>query len=708
MNNHRQSPSEKEPIFKASDVKNFFYSLTKSYADIFFLRSAFCGTLLLLVTLLNYNSGISGILAVFSSYITAYFLGYQKEFLRAGYFAYNSLLVGLAIGFLFKISPLSLLMISIAGGLTFIITLVTAHIFQNLLGLQVLSVPFIIVSTLVYLSASSFTNLYVISLYAPLYSLNLDIFPYWFSGYLKALGAIIFMPNEISGLIIAFLILFYSRILFILSLTGFLLGMLLYGLFIGSIPAAAQDISSFNYILIAMALGGVFNIPSIKSYAIAMLGVAIATLIASAGHVFWSQYGLPIFTLPFTLITLSFIYSFYILKYPYKTAVYVGNPEQNLDYFISNKNRFVNESVALSLPFSGRWHSWQGFNGKWTHQGLYKYAYDFVITDSEQHTFLNKGQHLTDYYCYGKDILSPVNGKIVHIINHLPDNIIASIDTLNPWGNEVIIQDVRGFYIKIAHMAYQSVTVFEGQSVTVGSPIGLCGNSGNSPQPHLHIQVQTSTFPTAPTIPFVFVNFAQDNDFITYGLPLVHHDVSQFSFNLFYDQVTNFVLDDEYSYEVYKQDKHIETLNFKVKMDDSLYTYFETDLGKLYFGKQYGNYYVYSYEGNDPWLKLIYLALSTMPVSYVDEFIWHDTVNNSLLLNRWQQSISSLLNLITNGWVTSHSQYYYQDDTTIIGHVRNSFFDISMDTLITLDPNYKFKEISVGDYKLVQVLPAAG
>jgi urea transporter len=704
LNKRQTSTSEKTLAFKASDVKDFFLSLAKSYAHLFFLRSTLCGFFLLLVTFLNYNAGFSGILAVFSAYLTAYFLGYHKEFLNAGYYAYNSLLVGLAIGFLFKISALSLLMIFISGGMTFFITLVTATFFSRVLGLQVLSVPFIIVSTLVYLSASSFTNLYVVSLYVAPYSLDLNIFNFWFSGYLKSLGAIIFMPNEVSGLIIAILILYYSRILFVLSLSGFLLGISLYGLFIGSIPAASNDISSFNYILIAMAIGGIFNIPSIKSFTIAMLGVAIATLIASAGHVFWSQYGLPIFTLPFTLVTLSFLYAFNVLNYPNRTTVFLGNPEENLEYFISNRSRFVDEPVAISLPFSGRWHSWQGFDGRWTHQGLYKYAYDFVISDSSKQTFMNQGHNLSDYYCFGQEVLSPINGKVIQVINHIPDNDIGAVDSFNIWGNEVIIQDSRGFFVKLAHLSYQSITVFEGQSVGVGTFIGLCGNSGNSPQPHLHIQVQSSIFPTAPTIPFVFVNYGQANEFIPFGLPEEHHDVTQCSFNLFYDQVSNFVLDDQYTYDVYLKGELVDTLNFHVKMSDTLSTYFETSRGKLYFGKQYGNFYAYSCEGNDPYLKLIYLALSTMPVSYVDKLVWQDNVSNSLILNKWQLAISSVLNLIDNGWVNSHSSYQYKEDNLIIGKIKNSFFDVDIKTSILLDPNFKFKEINVADYQLLQVI----
>jgi len=690
-------------MFNIADIKSFFGALFNSYADVFFIRSSVCGVILCLLTFTNINAGISGLLSVLSAYFFALLFGYQKEFLRTGYITYNSLLVGLSIGFLFQVSPLSLLMVVISGAMTLIFTLVSSHSFNKLFGLQTLSVPFIIVSSLIYLSAYSFSNLYVNSLYVPRYQLNLDIFHFFISGYLKSLGAILFMPNEVSGLVISALLLYYSRILFLLSFAGFSLGVILFGLFTGSIETASQDISSFNYLLIAMALGGVFNIPSLKSYFIAFTGVAMATLIASAGQVFWSQYGLPIFTLPFTLITLSFIYALTILKYPLKTEAYIGSPEDNLDYFISNKNRFPPDSITISLPFLGTWYCWQGFNGSWTHRGFNQYAYDFVICDATEKTYTNQGIYLTDYYCYGKEVLSPVNGRIIRIVNHLADNVIGSIDSINYWGNEVLIQDNRGFFIKIAHFANASITVVEGQTVYVGTLLGLCGNSGNSPQPHIHIQVQESELFNAPTTPFIFVNYAQDEKYNTAGLPEVKKHIYHCHFDLFYDQLTNFVLDDIYQYEVFFKNQKIDQLIITVKMADSLTTYFATDQAQLYFGKQYGNFYMYSYYGSDPYLKLIYLALSTMPISFVPNLKWQDKISNALILNKPQQMIASILNSLHINWVTSQSEYHYINKTTIAGLIKNNFFKVRLETQITLDPNQKISQISIGDYQFKQI-----
>ncbi len=684
------------------DVKNLFHSLFNSYSDIFFIKGVVSGLIILVITLINYNAGVSGILSIIAAYSVARLLGYQTTFLSTGYFTYNALLVGLAIGYMFEISVLSVLMIIIAGSLTMIITIVTAQVFYQLFGLQILSVPFIIVSILVYLSSASFTNLYVAGLYSQSFALNLDIFPFWFSGYLKSLGAVIFMPNEITGLLISALLLLSSRILFVLSLTGYLLGIAIYGLFTGSIETASQDVSGFNYILIAMALGGIFNIPSLRSYALAFLGVAFATLIASAGHVFWSQYGLPIFTLPFTIVTLSFIYALNLLDYPLRTQVYKGTPEQNLEHYLSTRDRFVSNPAALSLPFKGRWYSWQGFDGDWTHKGIYKYAYDFVICDTDKKTYMNEGKQLSDYYCFAKEVLSPVRGRVVKVIHYLADNPVGSVDIVNNWGNEIVIEDSRGYIVKLAHFASHSIYVVEGQWVDVGTVLGLCGNSGNSPQPHIHIQMQVDYSPNAATMPFVFVNYEQSNLLHVSGLPDVHSDVTHCQFDLFYEQVTNFVLDEELVFDVFLKGEKIDTLSLRVKMSDLSCYYFESDKGKLYFGKQYGNFYFYGCEGSDPHLKKLFLALSTLPLSYAPQLMWKDNINNALVMKNWQVNTSSFLNSFYTNWVSTHAAYHYLDETTIKGKISNQFFGIDIETRIQLDPVSRFKEITVGDYSLLQ------
>ena len=73
-------------------------------------------------------------------------------------------------------------------------------------------------------------------------------------------------------------------------------------------------------------------------------------------------------------------------------------------------------------------------------------------------------------------------------------------------GNHVILElaEGRGFVV-LAHLRAGSIRVAVGESVTAGREVGDCGNSGNSTQPHLHIQVMDAADPYAARgVPMAF------------------------------------------------------------------------------------------------------------------------------------------------------------------------------------------------------------
>jgi murein DD-endopeptidase MepM/ murein hydrolase activator NlpD len=52
-----------------------------------------------------------------------------------------------------------------------------------------------------------------------------------------------------------------------------------------------------------------------------------------------------------------------------------------------------------------------------------------------------------------------------------------------------------------------------GETVEVGQPIGLCGNSGNSTQPHVHLQATDSRdWSTARGLPIAFKRPGRQGD----------------------------------------------------------------------------------------------------------------------------------------------------------------------------------------------------
>ncbi len=69
-----------------------------------------------------------------------------------------------------------------------------------------------------------------------------------------------------------------------------------------------------------------------------------------------------------------------------------------------------------------------------------------------------------------------------------------------------MIQLSSGLYILLAHLKQHSIKVKENQSVIPTEILAACGNTGRSPQPHLHIQVQRDAFLGSETYPFHLTN----------------------------------------------------------------------------------------------------------------------------------------------------------------------------------------------------------
>ena len=70
-------------------------------------------------------------------------------------------------------------------------------------------------------------------------------------------------------------------------------------------------------------------------------------------------------------------------------------------------------------------------------------------------------------------------------------------------------------------MKQGSVRVKVGDKVKTGEQIGACGNSGNSPTPHLHFHVQNSAkLFDSEGLPVRFSNYLEDGKAVSLGEPV--------------------------------------------------------------------------------------------------------------------------------------------------------------------------------------------
>lgn len=150
------------------------------------------------------------------------------------------------------------------------------------------------------------------------------------------------------------------------------------------------------------------------------------------------------------------------------------------------------------MPFRGEWWVyWGGDNASVNYHvsaADQVRATDLVIMDELGHTHSGLGLANTDYYAYGKEVLSPGNGKVVSVVDSIPDNVPRQNNN-NPAqaaGNHVIIQVASSEYAVICHFIPGSIKVRHGEAVGAGQLLGLCGNSGHSTESHIHFHLQNS------------------------------------------------------------------------------------------------------------------------------------------------------------------------------------------------------------------------
>lgn len=172
------------------------------------------------------------------------------------------------------------------------------------------------------------------------------------------------------------------------------------------------------------------------------------------------------------------------------------------------------DPVSLAYPFSGRWVVQNSPANRVPSHGTHRfgttYAIDFVPVDGRGRSApLRLGSLLRPeapqlFAGFGRPILAPASGVVVatrdgeldhHSYRGLPSVAYALGQhrrAAHGWpglaGNYVVVEVRLGVLVALCHLREGSTTVAPGQGVAAGEVIGQCGNSGNSTEPHLHVQ----------------------------------------------------------------------------------------------------------------------------------------------------------------------------------------------------------------------------
>jgi hypothetical protein len=174
------------------------------------------------------------------------------------------------------------------------------------------------------------------------------------------------------------------------------------------------------------------------------------------------------------------------------------------------------DTVDLTAPVRGRWLAVNSPSTRVPSHGVHAwsqtYAIDLVAEPAEQ-----TGQHRppaarwwpisrqpSDYPAFGEPVHAPVDGTVVRRVDAMRDHrtrtslpamlyffaesVRELLGPVGVLGNHLVIRRDDGICVLLAHLRRRSIRVVRGQRVVAGDVVARCGNSGNSTEPHLHLQ----------------------------------------------------------------------------------------------------------------------------------------------------------------------------------------------------------------------------
>lgn len=598
------------------------------YGSFFALSHPASRILIFIAALLQPYSGVCGVIGALSIICWRRLLQFNADSERIEII--NGLLLGMLMGSLYGITPVS---VSLIIGGTLLVVMVSA-LFSDTVGralkLPLLGLPY---SAVAYLILPLTAAIGIPHAFIPSQG------PYVNCELLFPLGAMYFNGTGPGGILVLLAFFLSSRYLALLAIASSLVA----SLFLWSIGVPAFSLISLvarmNSVLAGCVIGGLFAVPGRRSLAVSLGASVLASAFTLGLNHLFSIASLPVLALPFVLVTYLCMLVFNVARGPSWAYFWLNVPalpEVSLEQIQIAQARGVDyRCIALKAPFKGIWQVYQGFGGAHTHKGSWHYALDFFQTQDGL-SFEHEGDELLDYHCFGKLVLSPAYGTVVDCRNDLQDNPPGEVDTVNNWGNYVLIRLDCGSYVILAHLQQHSVKVLPGARLRPGDNVACVGNSGRSPQPHLHMHVQESPYLGSKTIPYHLTGVISkkiDQDIYQMrSCPAENETVFAPSFNHALKRCLRLAVGNRFTYKVEYADGSVGISKLEVILDLNGQFWLESDRGaRVAFSVTDELLVLYNRQGKpDRFLDAFILANGCTPFAE-GSLSWQDLIPGRLL-----------------------------------------------------------------------------
>lgn len=327
----------------------------------------------------------------------------------------------------------------------------------------------------------------------------------WGEAFLRSMGALVYSPSLPFGILVCLAMFLWSRTALLTGIAAWISGVVT-ALLLQSMGFGFYFLPlSYNFFMSGVALGAVLFLPSRATLVMAVFGGAFCAVVALVLQVVSGWGSISYLPISSILTVWAGIGAVMLAGEQAIARRYTSSrfpPEVAWCRQAYVEKRFGHPYPLLAVPVAGALQVTQGFSGGGSHRGAWRHALDFQYAVPEGVGFLLAEQNI-----WSAIVISPAAGVVECVIGNVPDNPLGGSNFGDNWGNYVVLRLAEGCWLLLAHLKQGSISVKVGDRVDTGTVLGRVGNSGRSPVPHLHIQLQASMLPREGTRPFKLANY---------------------------------------------------------------------------------------------------------------------------------------------------------------------------------------------------------
>ena len=371
-------------------IADFINSTLRGIGQVIFVNNPLSGFLILLALFIHSPwVALMGLLGATAANVAALLLALDRTTIRNGIFCYNGLLVGAALA-TFSSPDEGLgrwgwvVSIVLFSSLTTVLMNTFGVWWAKTINTPPLTLPFDITTlfclALIIWLPQSWFELGAASPSTP--SHNVDLLRLT-AAIPAGFGQVFLTDKLVSGLLILLAVALCTPLGALVSLLGGSLGLLV-GLGLGVVPDTLYTgLWGYNALLAAMAIGGVFYAPNIRSILIGAIAAFLAALIGGLLGLIFTPLSLPVLTVPFCMVTTG---GFLILRRSLPSLVPVAlhvmtSPEEHWQRYRAAKEVITNFRRQLKGALSNQRRFYLFDRASHATRGDLRYLFNCIDTD---------------------------------------------------------------------------------------------------------------------------------------------------------------------------------------------------------------------------------------------------------------------------------------------------------------------------------------